>query len=304
MPEGDTVYLAAKRLDAAFGGRALTSSDFRIPALATATMTGERIEQVRAYGKHLLFRFDNSWTLHTHFRMDGTWHLYRSGERWRGGPGHQIRIVLSTEHAVAVGYRLHDVALLPTDREEELIGHLGPDILDDDWHLEAALERLAAIAEGDETLVNTEPVGVHDIARQAWISVDTGDTRLVTRDATDRILEANKARLRELFEHLFRLVVDDETVPAVVVGVTDDGFCLTQYDPEADTEAVDALETEPDATERVASHSAVLDGADDVGAVERIADMHGWSVDIVEDNGQVAVVCRGVADGERALPGI
>src|SRR6056297_2448268 len=142
MPEGDTVYLAAKRLDAAFGGRALTSSDFRIPALATATMTGERIEQVRAYGKHLLFRFDNSWKLHTHFRMDGTWHLYRSGERWRGGPGHQIRIVLTTEHAVAVGYRLHDVALLPTDREEELIGHLGPDILDDDWHLEAALERL------------------------------------------------------------------------------------------------------------------------------------------------------------------
>jgi Formamidopyrimidine-DNA glycosylase len=142
MPEGDTVYLAAKRLDAAFGGRTLTSSDFRLPALATADMTGKRVEQVRAYGKHLLFRFEDSWTLHTHFRMDGTWHLYRSGERWRGGPGHQIRIVLTNEDAVAVGYRLHDVALLPTNREDEVIGHLGPDILDDEWNLDAALERL------------------------------------------------------------------------------------------------------------------------------------------------------------------
>ena len=177
-------------------------------------------------------------------------------------------------------------------------------VADAQERVEAALERLAALAEGD-ALADTEPVGVHDIARQAWVSVDTGDTRLVTRDATDRILEANKTRLRELFEHLFRLVVDEETVPAVVVGVTDDGFCLTQYDSEADTEAVDALETEPDATERVASHSAVLDGADDdLGAVEHIADMHGWSVDIVENNGHIAVVCRGVADSERTLDGI
>jgi endonuclease-8 len=144
MPEGDTVYLAAKRLDAALGRRTVTSSDFRLPALATAQLNGRRVNEVSAYGKHLLFRFDDSRTLHTHFRMDGTWHLYRSGEPWRGGPGHEIRIVLTAGDAVAVGYRLHDVALVPTEREHELIGHLGPDILSDDWNVLPVLDKLAA----------------------------------------------------------------------------------------------------------------------------------------------------------------
>jgi len=143
MPEGDTVYLAAKRLDAALGRRTVTTSDFRLPALATAQVNGRRVNEVSSYGKHLLFRFDDCRTLHTHFRMDGTWHLYRSGERWRGGPGHEVRIVLTAGEAVAVGYRLHDVALVPTDHEHELIGHLGPDILSDDWDLLPVLDRLA-----------------------------------------------------------------------------------------------------------------------------------------------------------------
>ena len=142
VPEGDTVYLAAKRLDQALGGHILTSSDFRIPTLATADLAGRTVLAVRPLGKHLLFRFDDERTLHTHFRMDGTWHLYRPEERWRGGPAHQVRLVLTTDAIVAVGYRLHDVALVPTARESDLIGHLGPDILSDEWRMEPALENL------------------------------------------------------------------------------------------------------------------------------------------------------------------
>lgn len=142
MPEGDTVYLAAKRLDAALAGRTIATSDFRLPSLATADVSGRIVHGVHPYGKHLMFRFDDQRTLHTHFRMDGTWHLYRSGDRWRGGPDHQVRIVLTADDVVVVGYRLHDVALISTARESELIGHLGPDILADDWSLEPALRRL------------------------------------------------------------------------------------------------------------------------------------------------------------------
>jgi len=43
-----------------------------------------------------------------------------------------------------------------------------------------------------------EPVAVHDVARRAWVAIDTGDARLVTRAANNRVLEADKARLREL----------------------------------------------------------------------------------------------------------
>ena len=37
MPEGDTVHLAAARLDAALAGRRLLASDFRVPRFATRT---------------------------------------------------------------------------------------------------------------------------------------------------------------------------------------------------------------------------------------------------------------------------
>lgn len=144
MPEGDTVYLAAKRLNEAFAGRLLTASDFRIAPLATLDLAGLHVREVCPRGKHLLFRFDDDTTLHTHFRMDGTWHLYRSQDTWRGGPSHTIRIVLRTADRVAVGYRLHDISLVRTCDEHTLVGHLGPDICADEWDQERAIERLRA----------------------------------------------------------------------------------------------------------------------------------------------------------------
>jgi endonuclease-8 len=42
---------------------------------------------------------------------------------------------------VAVGFLLHDMALLPTQDEHLLVGHLGPDLLNPHWD-----EKTAAIA--------------------------------------------------------------------------------------------------------------------------------------------------------------
>lgn len=142
MPEGDTVYLAGKRLNQMLAGRTLTRTDFRIPQLATVDLSGREVHGVHARGKHLLFRFDDHTTLHTHFRMDGTWHLYRGDQKWRGGPAHSIRVVLEADDRVAVGYRLHDIAIVPTDQEHTLVGHLGPDICADEWDEAEALRRL------------------------------------------------------------------------------------------------------------------------------------------------------------------
>ena len=47
MPEGDVVRYTARRLDEALSGRTLTRSDFRVPALATADLTGEVCELQR-----------------------------------------------------------------------------------------------------------------------------------------------------------------------------------------------------------------------------------------------------------------
>lgn len=154
MPEGDTVWNTASALHQALAGQVIQRSDFRVPALATVDLSGWRVTTCQSRGKHLLIRVTSpgghrSLTLHSHMRMDGAWRVFRPGERWRGGPAHLIRIVLHTASRVAVGYHLHDIALVPTDQEERLVGHLGPDLMRPagevgGWDQDEAVRRLTA----------------------------------------------------------------------------------------------------------------------------------------------------------------
>ena len=149
MPEGDTVWLAAWRMDEALAGGRLVQTDFRVPHLATVDLRGRTVTAVVSRGKHLLTRFDDGRTLHTHFKMEGSWRLFRPGEKWTGGPAYEIRVVLSTEAQTAVGYRLPVVELLSTADEATVVGHLGPDLLAEPgtpggWDETEALRRLRA----------------------------------------------------------------------------------------------------------------------------------------------------------------
>jgi endonuclease-8 len=142
VPEGDTVWLAAQRMNTALAGATLRRGEFRIPRLATVDLSGATVREVVPRGKHLLIRLTDGRTLRTHFRMDGSWHIQRPGTRWRGGPAYDVRLVLATEDWECVGYRLHDLDLVPSEEEDRLVGHLGPDILGPDWDLDEALRRL------------------------------------------------------------------------------------------------------------------------------------------------------------------
>ncbi len=144
MPEGDTVWLTARRLHAALADQTLTATDFRVPALATVDLAGHVVTEVVSRGKHLLLRVAPGSTLHTHLRMEGSWHLYRPGARWSGGPDWQVRVVLRTADWVAVGYRLPVVELLPTAEEDRVVGHLGPDLLDPGFDATMAVRNLAS----------------------------------------------------------------------------------------------------------------------------------------------------------------
>lgn len=132
MPEGDTVFLTARRLHDALAGRALLRGELRHPRLVGHDLAGRTVLEVRSAGKHLLTRFDDATTLHSHLRMDGSWHLYRPGQRWRG-PANQVRAILEVPDRLAVGFRLHDLELLPTSAEHRVVGHLGPDLLSPGW---------------------------------------------------------------------------------------------------------------------------------------------------------------------------
>ncbi len=143
MPEGDTVYRAAAKLDRALSGHVLTTTDFRVPAFATHDLTGGTVLRTLSRGKHLLTRIDHErpWTLHTHLKMEGSWHVYPDGERWRR-PDVQVRVVLGVEGTRAVGFQLGVVELVPRAAEHDVVGHLGPDLLGPDWDEERALANL------------------------------------------------------------------------------------------------------------------------------------------------------------------
>jgi endonuclease-8 len=146
MPEGDTVWNTARLLDPLVG-QVVERSDFRVPKLATTELAGATVLESSCRGKHLLLRLERTgrrWTLHSHLRMDGSWRVYPPGQRWTGGPGHLIRVALYTSTGVAVGYHLHELSLIPTDREGELVDFLGPDLLGPDWDQAEAVRRLRA----------------------------------------------------------------------------------------------------------------------------------------------------------------
>ncbi|SEL66912.1 DNA-formamidopyrimidine glycosylase family protein [Nonomuraea pusilla] len=140
MPEGDAVHRTAARLRRALDGRVLTRSDFRVPRHATADLTGRTVLTTVSRGKHLLTRVEGGLTVHTHLRMDGSWQIAPAGRRLP--PGDQVRLVLANEQWQAVGVRLGVVDLVGTGEEERLVGHLGPDLLGEDWDADEAVRRL------------------------------------------------------------------------------------------------------------------------------------------------------------------
>jgi len=205
VPEGDTVWRTARRLDEALTGSTLTRTDFRVPAHATLDLSGRIVEQTLARGKHLLTRIGTDHTLHTHLKMEGSWHLYRHGSRWRR-PVHEARVVLHTEEWQAVGFALGITEVIAREDEHAVVGHLGPDLLGPDWDEAEALRRLGADPErpvGDAILDQRNLAGIGNMYRSelcflagvhpARPVAEVPDLARIVRRAK-QVLEANKER--------------------------------------------------------------------------------------------------------------
>ena len=147
MPEGDTIFRAARTLHRALAGKPVTSFESALPALTRihddAPVTGRTIERVTAVGKHVLMHFSGDLVLRTHMRMNGSWHLYRPGERWQRSR-RDMRIRIATDAFEAVGF---NIPVAEFTSAPELIRHrelrmLGPDVLSEDFQAAEVLQRM------------------------------------------------------------------------------------------------------------------------------------------------------------------
>jgi len=140
VPEGDTVYQAARRLQAALAGKPLESSRFRRSAHAPVDLAGFVVGSVVSRGNHLLIRVADA-TIHSLLSAGARWDVHATGERGRS-LARDASCELRNAEFQAIGTGLDVLHIIPTGREPEVVGHVGPDPLGQSWDLSEAVRRL------------------------------------------------------------------------------------------------------------------------------------------------------------------
>jgi endonuclease VIII len=109
MPEGDTIFRAARTLNLALGGQTVTSFESALPYLTRVDVdegiVGRKIEKVEALGKWMTIHISGGRILLSHMLMSGSWHIYRPGERWKRSR-YDMRVVIGTEKILAVAFNV------------------------------------------------------------------------------------------------------------------------------------------------------------------------------------------------------
>jgi endonuclease-8 len=171
MPEGDTIFRAARTLQRALGGRTVTAFETVFPALSRVhddtPITGRTVERCWSAGKHLLIAFSGDLVLRTHMRMNGSWHIYRPGEPWQR-PRIDMRVLIGTDAFVAIAFNIQVAEWLDARRLHRSVplATLGPDLLSPTFDRHEALARLrarGAAAIGDALLDQRAIAGIGNV---------------------------------------------------------------------------------------------------------------------------------------------
>jgi endonuclease-8 len=158
MPEGDTIYRAARALQKAIGGKVVTGFETGLAPLARVNddtpLVGRVVERVESRGKWCLIFFSGDLILVTHMLMSGSWHIYRTGEKWWMGRSRMraaIRVAPGEGEgggweAVAFNVPIAEFHTARSLERSNQVPKLGPDILSDEFSVEGGVARLAGYA--------------------------------------------------------------------------------------------------------------------------------------------------------------
>jgi endonuclease-8 len=151
MPEGDTIYRAARALQKAIGGKLITVFETGLATLASVNddspIIGRTVERVEARGKWCLIFLSGDLILVTHMLMSGAWHIYRTGEKWwMSRSNMRVAITCGDYQAVAFNVPIAEFHTARSLERNSQIPKLGPDILSGQFSASNAVRLLGDYA--------------------------------------------------------------------------------------------------------------------------------------------------------------
>jgi PAS domain S-box-containing protein len=153
------------------------------------------------------------------------------------------------------------------------------------------IEDLLVLARRDDAEAGAEPVDLSEVAESSWQNVATKTARLET--AVDGRIMANRSRLQQLLENLFRNAVEHGgDGVTVTVGGLDTGFYVADDGAGFESENLDDAFT---------LGASTTDGGSGLGLaiVEMLAESAGWTVAVTEsaeDGARIEIMGVDTAD--------
>lgn len=212
MPEGDTIWRAARGIAESLRGRMIERAGSSAGPAVASRVEGATLDDVETRGKHLLLYLSNGTVVHTHLGMQGRWRVNRARRpmsvasaggvlepKWLFVEAGETRAVC--EHAAVIeALAGRDLHLHPVLRG------LGPDVLvpsDLDPAKTVARARLSPTATIGELLLDQRVVaGIGNIYRCETLFVCGADPAT----PTDRIDDGG---LRRIIDTASRLMMSN-----------------------------------------------------------------------------------------------
>lgn len=120
--------------------------DARTSKVDGALLVGLSFREIVPRGKHILMRLDGkrALTLHSHLKISGRWMVLAEGKHLPRKLQETLRLSLSlADGRTLVALDMPVLEIVPTTHEHDIVGHLGPDILADDFDMNVAIERVS-----------------------------------------------------------------------------------------------------------------------------------------------------------------